>query len=80
MTYSAPTVVRYGSVASLTATAIKCSPGADSIFGNDTERLYFLVGDGDGTWTAPDGGTLPGAPDVPEGCTATEDIIFTGGG
>ena len=73
MAYIAPTVVRYGSVATLTATAIKCSPGADTIFGNDDQRLYFEL---NGKWTAPDGGTLPGYPDVPEGCVATDEIIF----
>ena len=40
MAYEAPTVVRYGTVAGLTSSTLKCSPGADDLGGKD----YFEHG------------------------------------
>ena len=78
MDYIKPTVLRHGTVSTLTATAIKCSPGADSFFGNDTERLYFGT-TSDPIWRAGTGdGTLPGFPEIPDGCVETKTLGFPG--
>ncbi len=76
MAYIAPTIVRYGSVATLTATSIKCSPGVDATFADNPEQQWDLLPDG--TWfNQVTGGTMTG-PDVPEGCINTEDIFPPG--
>ena len=60
MPYEAPTIVRYGSVAGLTASAVKCTPGGDTGLASagDITAIDF----GDGYFATGANGTTAGDP------------------
>ncbi|MEX0763056.1 MAG: lasso RiPP family leader peptide-containing protein [Dehalococcoidia bacterium] len=72
VTYEAPELRKYGSVAALTASAVKCSIGSDTAFGasnNAGKDVYLENGNGD--YTGPAGTIDPNH----ESCERASSIV-----
>ena len=71
-TYASPELVQFGSIEALTASAIKCTPGTDTLISAHTHSELTDTSTGETFWDPPlDAGDAPGS----DNCTNLGDLF-----